>query len=100
MVCRYCGSKRIYRSHRQGLYEGVWLRLVMKAPYRCHDCGMRYIASSSLHTKSKSGHEQSFAEFLGLRGRENRIRQWIIMVFLTIIFLAVSIIFLLRSIDL
>ena len=100
MKCRYCDSDRIYRSHRQGLKEGLWLRLAMKAPYRCHDCGARYIAPSSYHRKSRVSHEQSLAEFLGLRGREHRVRQLIITVLMTIIFLAVSIIFLLRSIDL
>ncbi|MBN1571363.1 MAG: hypothetical protein JXA73_26240 [Acidobacteria bacterium] len=100
MKCRYCGSKRVYRSHRQGLKEGLWLRLIHMAPYRCHDCGaryyshVRYYSSSSRHSR-----EQSLAEFVGLRGREYKVRQWLITIAMTLIFLAVSIIFLLRAID-
>jgi DNA-directed RNA polymerase subunit RPC12/RpoP len=99
MRCRYCGSNRIYRSHRQGLKEGLWLRLVMKAPYRCHDCGARYVSHNRKGSKTSRGHE-SLAEFVGLRGREHRVRQWIITVLMTIVFLAISIIFLIRTIDL
>jgi hypothetical protein len=100
MKCRHCGSSKIYRSHRQGLWEGLFLRLILKAPYRCHDCGARYVTRNLNRYKSKGGHEQSMAEFLGLPGREHRLRQWIIMVLLTVIFLTISIIFLIRSIDL
>ena len=100
MKCQYCGSNRIYRSHRQGLKEGIWLRLVMKAPYRCQECGARYITYDRHHRILRRSHYQSMAEFIGLRGREQRVRQWIVTALMTLIFLAISIVFLLRTIDL
>jgi DNA-directed RNA polymerase subunit RPC12/RpoP len=100
MKCRYCGSNRIYRSHRQGLKEGLWLRFVHMAPYRCHDCGARYMSREHHHAgASHRGRDQSLAEYVGLRGREYKVRQWLITIAMTLIFLAVSIIFLLRAID-
>jgi transposase-like protein len=98
MKCRFCGSDRVYRSHRQGLKEGLWMRLVQMAPFRCHDCGARFVA----HARSKAsqrGQEQSLAEYVGLRGREYKVRQWLITIVMTLLFLAASILFLLRAID-
>lgn len=86
MKCRYCGSSRIYRSHRRGLKERVWLRMVMMVPYRCHDCGARYTAPKSDISVARGG-------------REYKIRQWVITLAMALIFLAVSIVFLIRAID-
>jgi preprotein translocase subunit SecG len=36
---------------------------------------------------------------MGLRGRENKLRQWIITIVMALIFLAISIVFLLRTIE-
>jgi DNA-directed RNA polymerase subunit RPC12/RpoP len=99
MKCGHCGSERVYRSHRQGLKEGLWLRMMAMAPYRCHDCGVRFVARRSRSGTSRGGREQSLAEYLGLRGREYKVRQCLVTLALTLIFLAASIIFLIRIID-
>jgi hypothetical protein len=99
MKCRQCGSTRIYRSQRQGLREGLLLRFVFMAPYRCRDCGTRYIAFKRQHKIAKEKRNQSLAEYIGLRGREYKLRQWTIAFVVTIILLVIAITFLLRMIQ-
>lgn len=96
MKCRHCGSESIYRSHRQGLKEGLWLRIILHAPYRCRECGDRFYGFRS--RSERGGHDRSLAEYLGLRGREYSVRQWLITAAMTLIFLFISIIVLLRAI--
>jgi hypothetical protein len=47
----------------------------------------------------RSGRDQSFAAYLGLAGKENQVRQKLIMAAMTLIFLAIAIMFLLKTID-
>jgi hypothetical protein len=96
MKCRNCGSEKIHRSQRQGLKEGLLLRLILMAPFRCRDCGSRYVAFDPHHRKIGKDHSQSWADFIGLRGRDYTVRQWITAFFVTVILLGVSIAFLLR----
>jgi hypothetical protein len=95
MKCRNCGSARIYRSQRKGLKEGLFLRLFLMAPYRCRDCGMRYIDYSA-HFKKAKGRDESLAEYIGLRGREYKLRQWTIGVVVTVLLILAATAFLLR----
>jgi hypothetical protein len=99
MKCRFCGSEKIHRSQRKGLKEGLWYRFVLMAPYRCHDCGARYLAVNKYHRKRTKSRTQSFAEYLGLRGREYRLRQWTIAFIVTVILLSAAIFFLLRILE-
>jgi len=97
MNCRYCGSDKIFRSHRKGLYEGFWLRLFRRAPYRCHSCGIRYIAQSRHGTRHpKQIRDESLASYLGLRGSEHRLRRWVVAMAITVLFLVISIVFIVR----
>jgi len=64
MKCRICGSEAIYRSRRQGLKEGLLLRLILMAPYRCRDCGSRYAAVSTHQRKIRKNRRQSWASFI------------------------------------
>jgi hypothetical protein len=98
MKCKNCGSNRIHRSQRQGLREGLFLRLVLLAPYRCQDCGTRYVVFSRHHRVAREGRNQSLAEYLGMRGREYRLRQWTIVFLVTIVLLLIAITLLLRMI--
>jgi hypothetical protein len=98
MKCRYCDSERVYRSQRRGVWEGIFLRLLLVAPYRCRDCGARFNVFHHHHKNLLWNHEASFAEFIGLRGREYRIRQWMVNVLLALILLIVSIVILFRLI--
>ena len=98
MPCRYCGSARVYRSQRQGLTEGLFLRLVMIAPYRCRDCGARYRALARSNPLKLRGREQSLAEFIGMRGREHKVRHWILTVFAALALLIVAVFFVFRVI--
>jgi hypothetical protein len=96
MKCRICGSEKIYRSQRHGLKEGLLLRIIWMAPFRCRDCGSRYVAFNKRQGKIRKDHNQSWADFLGLRGREYKLRQWAIAFIITLFLLGISIIFLLR----
>jgi hypothetical protein len=99
MKCRVCGSEKIHRSQRKGLKEGVLLRLILMAPFRCHDCGSRYAIFDTHHLKMNKDHRQSWAEYIGLRGRDYKLRQWILAFFVTAILLCISIIFLIRVLE-
>jgi len=96
MKCRHCGSFNVYRSHRVGLKEGLWLRIVHRAPYRCHDCQARFYAPKSKTVRG--GHERSLAEYLGLRGRDYSVRNWMVTAVIAVILLVVCIVCLLRVI--
>jgi hypothetical protein len=97
MKCRSCDSEKVYRSRRQRLKEGLWLRLVFRAPYRCHECGARFYAFKSKTVRG--GHDRSFAEYLGLAGKEYRVRQWLVTAAMVLILLTISIVFLLHAIN-
>jgi hypothetical protein len=97
MKCRLCASERVHRSQRKGLKEGLWLRLVFRAPYRCRECGTRFYAYTS--ETERGGHDRSFVEYLGLAGKEYRVRQWLVTAAMVLILLTVSIVLLLRVID-
>jgi hypothetical protein len=96
MKCRVCDSPKIYRSRRTGVKEGIFLRLTFRAPYRCHDCGARYAVFGSGHKQHRDGRKHGLAEYIGLRGREHKLRQWAITVVVTAIILVLSIMFVLR----
>jgi len=98
MKCRYCGSTRVNRSQRHGLLEGLFFRFFLLAPYRCHECGARYSAFDRSHVLKRRGRDQSLAEFIGMRGREHKLRHWILTVFATLLLLVAAIFFVLRII--
>jgi len=41
-TCPSCGSHRISRSHRRGLFERYLLSIVQLRPYRCNGCDARF----------------------------------------------------------
>ena len=42
MFCPKCKSDRAHRSHRQGAKESL-ARLLAYHPYRCRECGLRFL---------------------------------------------------------
>ena len=78
--------------------EGLFFRFIMMAPYRCHDCGARFRAFGWSHVYRKRSKE-SLAEYLGMRGREHKIRHWILTIVATLLMLIVAVFFVLRFID-
>jgi hypothetical protein len=97
MRCFHCGSAKVNRSQRQGVKEGLLLRLVFKAPYRCRDCGKRFYAFHRHHS-IKKGKNQSLAEFIGLRGRDHKVRHVLVTLMVTLMLLGVAIVVVLRII--
>jgi hypothetical protein len=47
----------------------------------------------------RGGHDRSFAEYLGLAGKEYRVRQWLVTAAMVLILLTISIVFLLHAIN-
>jgi hypothetical protein len=41
--CLHCQSQRIRRAKREGLMEHVFYPLVSKYPYKCSECGTRFM---------------------------------------------------------
>ncbi len=68
MECPSCQSDNVRRSRRRGLREGTTLRLKNQAPYRCRDCGYRFIAPADEATLAAASRHLTFADYLGLHG--------------------------------
>jgi predicted RNA-binding Zn-ribbon protein involved in translation (DUF1610 family) len=71
-ACPRCGSDRISRSQRRGIHEAVVLKKDGLSPYRCQDCGERFIRPS--RHKGHSRHHHSLAGRLGIRDLKARRR--------------------------
>ncbi len=72
------------------------MRLALMAPYRCRDCGSRFSIFHGHPRMLVWSREESFAEFIGLRGRESAIRQWTLTALMALILVAISIALLMR----
>lgn len=72
MRCPSCDSDDARRSRRRGLREGFALRLRHLAPYRCRDCGTRFVAPEESDAADGAPHPVSFANYLGLRSSTRR----------------------------
>ena len=70
MRCPRCGSDRVRRSSRRGLTEGLILRAIMRAPFRCFACGKRFIDEDPEHKYRRIGSHRSLATYIGLRRRQ------------------------------
>lgn len=74
MKCPSCNSEDVRRSRRRGPQEGMALRLKKEAPFRCRDCGLRFVARNEVEEIGSSpGRRLSFADYLGLRGWPRRV---------------------------
>jgi hypothetical protein len=83
MQCPNCGSIRVRRSLRNGLYEGLFLRLLFRAPFRCFDCGTRYFGSSLNLVFRTRKHHRTIAGYFGFRGGQIRkFRRAIVLIIL------------------
>ncbi len=71
MNCPNCQSDNVRRSRRRGPQEGLALRVKHQAPYRCRDCGLRFVAEED--ASSEAGRPLSIADYLGLRGWARRV---------------------------
>jgi len=72
MNCPGCDSHKVRRSLRRGLVEGVIHRLLLRAPFRCEACGLRFVAFwPGHHFRKRKGHG-SIASYLGIRGAMKR----------------------------
>ncbi len=72
MHCPSCGSKQVRRSLRRGLWEGLCLRLALRAPYRCFNCGTRYFGSSLDPAFRSRKKHRTWTSYLGIRGGQVR----------------------------
>jgi hypothetical protein len=42
-TCPRCHSTNVHRSHRRRFFERRILPLVLRRPYRCHNCNWRFV---------------------------------------------------------
>ncbi|MCB1941122.1 MAG: hypothetical protein KDI53_03595 [Candidatus Accumulibacter sp.] len=72
MKCPSCFSEDVRRSRRRGPKEGTALRLKHQAPFRCQECGLRFIEKVEDGDPSAAPRRLSIADYLGLRGWARR----------------------------
>lgn len=73
MKCPNCQSEDTHRSRRRGPKEGITLRLKHQAPYRCRQCGSRFVAAENEGSADAVRRHLSFADYLGLRGPTRKL---------------------------
>jgi hypothetical protein len=72
MECPHCKSHNLRRSHRRGLWEGLILRIILRAPFRCGDCNKRFWGFSRDPHFRRSKKPHSFAGYLGIYGKQKK----------------------------
>jgi hypothetical protein len=71
MECPACRSHKVQRSRRIGLKEGLVLRMLSRAPYRCGGCGSRFIDTTD--TKHyRLAKNRGLSAYLGLRSQQQK----------------------------
>lgn len=70
-ACPKCGSEKISRSQRRGVQEAVVLKREGVSPYRCQDCGERFMRRSRHKGRSR---RHTLAGRLGIRDLKARRR--------------------------
>jgi transposase-like protein len=73
LSCPSCGSHNVRRSLRKGIREGLLLRITLRAPYRCFNCGTRFQASSTAQGYGKRKPHKSLLGFLGFRRNQAEV---------------------------
>lgn len=92
--CPSCGSDKIRRSARRGIKEGLFLRLVMRAPYRCISCSRRFIEKADAEKFRRQGRFPGLAAYLGLRrGQRHKFQLLFVSLGLALILLLIVIAF-------
>ncbi len=95
MKCRYCGSLNVYRSHRKGIKEGLLLRLVFAAPFRCRDCRQRFIAFGGSGEFRRREKHSSLAAYLGLGSDASyKFERWLLIGIVGAVLLLVALVIL------
>jgi hypothetical protein len=92
MKCANCASDHVRRSRRRGLREGLFLRISFRAPYRCRECGTRFIGTSLDPAFRSRRKHRSLGAFLGVREGQIRRFRWalfIIILFVILVYLAI-----------
>lgn len=90
-LCRHCGSNHVSRSTRRGLKEGMLFRVAFLVPYRCWDCGRRFLVFQAFSAPSATRH-QTLAGYLGVREPKSRRRfhHWLVVIVALIAIFALS----------
>ena len=77
MDCPKCHEDRAHRSHRHGLRERI-ASLVGYYPYRCRQCGHRFLRFRYAEPKVKSGTEKEIrATRASLKWRHKKQEIWL-----------------------
>jgi hypothetical protein len=73
MKCPNCNSEDVRRSRRRGPQEGLTLRIMGQAPFRCRSCDLRFTAKKDGDEAIAHDRHISFANYLGLSGWQRRV---------------------------
>jgi hypothetical protein len=96
MECPKCKSHNIRRSIRRGPKEGIVLRMLLLAPYRCLSCGTRFWTRSNDTLFQRRKKHRSFAAYFGFRKAEKKKYTrfgWILLMGLILIIAATYLVF-------
>ena len=83
-------------SLRRGVREGLFLRIVLFAPYRCKKCSTGFLGFSRLMGLRKRKKHKTLAGYLGFHGTEGRRFQRalaVIFLFLLLVIIALWLIY-------
>jgi hypothetical protein len=79
--CPKCGSNKIRRSQRRGIVEGLFLRLVFRAPFRCIACGARFVGPYHARQFQRPQGRRSLLSFLGFQdSQRDKLQQTLVMI--------------------
>ncbi len=94
MRCSKCGSDRVRRSMRRGIYESLILRLIRYAPFRCFGCGSRFVASQRGHRFGQRKKRASISSYLGYRASERHEPKMLLGMFAAALTLMLAVVWL------
>lgn len=84
--CPNCKSHNVRRSRRRGLYEGLVLRIVLRAPFRCESCQKRFRTFWPRHPLSRKMAHTSLASYLGIsNAQQSKFNRAVIITLVVIV---------------
>jgi hypothetical protein len=100
MCCPKCGSNRIRRSERRGIVEGLFLRLVFRAPFRCIACSARFVGHYHARRSQQPKESPDLLSFLGFHdSRRDKLQRTLVMIGLAAVFIVAALMLILRLLE-
>lgn len=98
--CSKCGSNQIRRSRRRGIVEGLFLRLALRAPFRCIACGARFVSPYHGRQFQRPQEHRDLLSFLGFHdSQRDKLQRNLIMIGLSAILIIAVIMLVFRLLE-